>query len=293
MTSINRKLASQADERGGADRRGRQLNDPALELLYEVPGLPVEFLPPPLGELYGGELGFRKPVLYANFVTSLDGVTAVDPNAPGQGGLISGGAPADRFLMGLLRAFAEVVVIGAGTLRAEARHLWTAERVYPPAADAFGELRQSLGLPPGPRLAVVTGTGNVDPTLPALAGGLVLTTEAGASHLGDDLPDGVKVVALGDGPLLDARKVVEVLHAEGHRTILSEGGPHLFGDLLAAGLVNELFLTISPVLAGRERTSAQLGLVEGMALLPLIESRWRLLSVRRSADHVFLRYRLA
>ncbi|TMD56265.1 MAG: hypothetical protein E6I85_00905 [Chloroflexi bacterium] len=290
--------------RGGAGAPGRvpahlrdevdpQLNDPALKLLYEVPGLPVAFLPPPLGELHGGELGFRSPILYANFVTSLDGVTAISPLEPGQGGLISGGAPADRFLMGLLRSFAEVVVIGAGTLRAEERHLWTAERVYPPAVEAFGELRESLGLPPGPRLAVVSASGNVDPELPALAGGLILTTEAGASRLGGELPAGVKVVSLGGGALLDARAVVSALRAEGHRTILSEGGPHFFGDLLAAGLVDELFLTLSPVLAGRERSSAQVGLVEGVSLLPSIQRRGRLLSVRRAAEHLFLRYSLA
>jgi len=195
--------------------------------------------------------------------------------------------------MGLLRSFAEVVLIGAGTLRAESRHLWTPERVYPPAAEAFGELRTSLGLPPGPRLAVVTASGDVDPALPALAGGLVLTTAAGASRLGEDLPGGVKVLTLGGGPMVDARAAVEALQAEGHRTILSEGGPHLFGDLLAAGLVDELFLTLSPVLAGREPSSARLGLVEGVALLPRISSWWRLLSVRRSAEHLFLRYALA
>lgn len=246
-----------------------------------------------MGELYGGELGFPRPVLYANFVSSLDGVTAVDPSSSGQGGLISGGAPADRFLMGLLRSFAEVVLIGAGTLRAEARHLWTADRVFPPAAEAFAELRESLGLPPGPRLAVVTAAGKVDPALPALSGGLILTTRAGAARLDGRLPEDVKLLDLGAGPTLSARQVVASVRAEGHQVILSEGGPHLFGDLLAAGLVDELFLTLSPVLAGRERGATQIGLVEGVSLLPRIESWWRLLSVRRSAEHLFLRYGLA
>jgi riboflavin biosynthesis pyrimidine reductase len=200
--------------------------------------------------------------------------------------------PADRFLMGLLRAFAEVVLIGAGTLRAEASHRWTAEQVYPPLADAYRELRESLGLPPGPRLAVVTASGNVDPELPALEGGLVLTTAAGAATLGDRLPNGVRVLALGDGPALAARDLVRALRGEGHQVILSEGGPHLFGDLVEAGVVDELFLTLSPVLAGRELSSAQIGLIEGVGLLPTVERWGRLLSVRRSADHLFLRYAL-
>jgi len=166
-----------ADE-GPADLRhedGQELSG-LLELLFEEPGLPVEQLPPPLAELYDGELGFARPLLYGNFVTSLDGVTAVAPTASGQGGLISGGLPADRFLMGLLRAFADVVLIGAGTLRAESDHVWSAGRVYPPAADAYLRLREFLLLPPTAPLAVVTGSGALDPALPALAGGLILTT---------------------------------------------------------------------------------------------------------------------
>jgi len=83
------------------------------------------------------------------------------------------------------------------------------------------------------------------------------------------------------------------LQAEGHRSILTEGGPHLFGQLLAAGLIEQLFLTLSPALAGRQRSGTQIGLVEGTSLLPGIDIRGRLLSARRSGSHLFLRYDLA
>jgi riboflavin biosynthesis pyrimidine reductase len=268
------------------------VSDDGLELLFEEPGLAVEQLPPPLTELYEGELGFATPVLYANFVTSLDGVAAVVPTASGQGGLLSGQLPADRFLMGLLRAFADVVLVGAGTLRAEADHVWSAGRVYPPAADAFQRLREFLLLPPSAPLAVVSGSGALDPALPALAGGLILTTDAGASRLAGRTPAGVRVIALGAGETLSVGNAVAALRAEGHRMILTEGGPHLFGQLLAAGLVEQLFLTLSPVLAGRDRSAAQVGLVEGVSLLPGVDIRGRLLSVRRSGSHLFLRYDL-
>jgi riboflavin biosynthesis pyrimidine reductase len=264
-----------------------------LELLFEEPGLPVEQLPPPLAELYDGEFGFGKPLLYANFVTSLDGVTAVDPAASGQGGLISGGLPADRFLMGLLRAFADVVLIGAGTLRAESAHVWSAGRVYPPAADAFLRLREFLLLPPTAPLAVVSGSGAVDPALPALAGGLILTTAGGAARIAGRAPDGVRVIALGAGEEVSVRDAVAALRAEGFKSILTEGGPHLFGQVLKEGLVEQLFLTLSPTLAGRERDSTQIGLVEGTSLLPGIDIRGRLLSARRSGSHLFLRYQLS
>ncbi len=194
--------------------------------------------------------------------------------------------------MGLLRAFADVVLIGAGTLRAEADHVWTPDRVYPPAADAYHRLREYLRLPPKVPLAVVSGSGAVDPTVPALAGGLILTTAAGADRLAGRAPEGVKVIPLGVGDAISAAAVAGFLRSEGHRTILTEGGPHLFGQLLSGGFVEQLFLTVSPALAGRERDSTQIGMVEGTSLLPRIDIRGRLLSVRRSGSHLFLRYDL-
>jgi riboflavin biosynthesis pyrimidine reductase len=269
------------------------MSDGRLELLFEEGGLPVERLPPPLAELYDGEFGLRKPLLYANFVTSLDGIAAVAPEASGQGRLISGGLPGDRFLIGLLRAFADVVLIGAGTLRAEAEHVWSAGRVYPPAADAYQRLREYLLLPEQAPLAVVSGSGALDPALPALAGGLILTTAAGAERLTEGAAAaGVRVIVLGRGATVSATEVVAALRAEGYRSILTEGGPHLFGQLVAAGLVDELFLTLAPALAGRDRGSTQIGLVEGTSLLPGIDGRGRLVSVRRSGSHLFLRYQL-
>ena len=74
--------------------------------------------------------------------------------------------------------------------------------------------------------------------------------------------------------------------------ILSEAGPHVFGSLLRAGLVDELFLTVSPLLAGRSGVSVRLGLVEGVDLLPTATVDARLLSARRSDSHLFLRYEL-
>lgn len=194
--------------------------------------------------------------------------------------------------MGLLRAFADVVLVGAGTLRAEASHLWTAGRVYPPCADAFRTLREYLGRVPDAPLAVVTGSGEVDPSLPALAGGLILTTAGGAARLAGRAPAGVRVIPLDDGERIAAAAAVGALRDAGFGSILTEGGPHLFGQLLSARLVDELFLTVAPVLAGREHGSTQIGLVEGASLLPGTDIRGRLVSARRAGSHLFLRYDL-
>src|SRR5260370_5727843 len=99
-------------------------------------------LPEPLSRTYG-RLGFGDRVVYSNFVSSLDGV-ATFGSGISAGSAISGKYPADRFLMALLRACADAVVIGAGTLRATPGHLWTPAHVYPDLAMEFAVLRITL-----------------------------------------------------------------------------------------------------------------------------------------------------
>ncbi len=194
--------------------------------------------------------------------------------------------------MGLLRACADALVIGSGTLAASPRSVWTPEQACPEAAAAFAELRLRLGRPPGPEIVVLSGSGRLDPGHPAFqSGALVLTTDEGAARLAA-LPAATTVVPLGAGPRLDPARAVAALHARGHALILSEGGPRSIGPLLAAGLVDELFLTVSPLLAGRPGSDLRLGLVEGADLLAGGPLGARLLAVRRDLDHLFLRYSL-
>ncbi len=121
---------------------------PHLTMLYEQAGVPVWGLPQELADIYGGDLGFPRRCVYANFVASVDGVTALGPEYPSSGSEISRGEPADRFVMGLLRACADVVLIGAGTLRATPDHRWTPSYVCPEAADGYAALRRSLSQRP-------------------------------------------------------------------------------------------------------------------------------------------------
>ena len=94
------------------------------------------------------------------------------------------------------------------------------------------------------------------------------------------------------GEELDPRAAIDALRARGHSQILCEGGPHAIGPFLAAGLVDELFLTVSPLLLGRAGSDPRLALVEGTDLLPGGPPRAGLIGVRRDGDHLFLRYRL-
>jgi riboflavin biosynthesis pyrimidine reductase len=260
--------------------------------MFDDGGAPLLELPDELVRLYGGGLGLARPRLFANFVSTLDGVVAI-PGLARASRVISRDSASDRFVMGLLRAAADVVLIGSGTLAGWPRGSWLPREAYPAAAAAFSELRRRAGAASEPPLAVVTATGSVDPRHPAFErDSLVVTTKQGAERLEGRLPSTAELVSLGSGPRVDPRCVVDLLHARGLELILSEAGPHLFGSLLAARLVDELFLTVSPLLAGRASLDGRLALIEEQHLVPDAGVEGRLVSVRRDSAHLFLRYAL-
>ena len=138
----------------------------------------------------------------------------------------------------------------------------------------------------------LTAGGSFDAAHPVLqSGALVLTTEEAAGRLRESVPAAAEVVAVTDGDTVDLGVAVDVLRERGCSIVLGEAGPSLFGSLVASGLVDELFLTVSPVLAGRA-AGTRLGLVEGVELLPQIRVAGRLRSVRTHGSHLFLRYGL-
>jgi riboflavin biosynthesis pyrimidine reductase len=244
-------------------------------------------LPDALEEIYGA-FGLPARLVYANFVASLDGVVAV-PDVPRSSALISGGAPADRFVMALLRACADAVVVGAGTLRSHGGP-WTAAKAYPDAAEAFAELRRRLGLRPEPTLAVVTGSGELADEVDKMRGALVLTTEEAEERATRAVGAEAEVVALGRDGRVDARDIVSTLSDRGHARILTEGGPKLMGQMLEAGVVDQLFLTVSPILAGGGEDPRPT-LAAGVDLLPS-KAQGRLIGVRSHGSYLFLRYAL-
>lgn len=235
--------------------------------------------------------------MVANFVSTLDGVVAFDTDESSGGGEVSGSNDPDRFVMGLLRAMADVVLIGAGTLRAAPKHEWTARRVHRPSSALYAEWRTEMGVPAAqPTMIVVTAGGQLDPSHPALSAAdvpvIVATTESGARRLGSlKFGPNVRVEIAGTGKGVAAVRLIEIAGSIGAQLVLCEGGPHLIGDLLGAGLLDELFLTIAPQIAGRTNESPRLGFVEGIAF-NVAQAPWAdLVSVRRADDHLFLRYR--
>ena len=260
-------------------------------VLAEDEDLPRWDVPEQLTELYGGTIGLEEPSVVANFVESLDGVVAV-PRLPRSHAILGDESDADRFVLALVRACADAVVVGSGTLLASPNGTWRVDRAFPAAADALLDLRARRGRPEQPQLAIVSAGGSLVPSHPVLeAGALVLTTPGAASRLRAALPGATEVVAVSDADTVDLAAAVDLLRARGCSIVLTEAGPSMFGSFVASGLVDELFLTVSPVLAGRG-ASARLGLVEGVELVPQIRVAGRLRSVRTHGSHLFLRYAL-
>ncbi len=258
-------------------------------------------MPPALAERFPGDLAVglvpERPTVIANFVSSVDGVVALGPSEPAAGGgEISGFSESDRFMMALLRGIADVVIVGAGTVRVGSRHEWTPRRVQPALAEAFAAWREELGLSAQPTTIVVTASGNLDPAHPGLSASdvpvIVATTPAGAARLNSrPLPANMKVEAISCGDRVPAGAILELAQRTGARLALCEGGPHLFGELLAARLVDELFLTLAPQVIGRDANLHRLALVEGTSFGEG-RGRWsKLTAVRRAGDDLFLRYR--
>jgi riboflavin biosynthesis pyrimidine reductase len=248
-----------------------------------------------LADAYGAPLAFARrsdrPTIAANFVSTLDGVVSyATPEAAG-GGEISGFFGPDRFVMSVLRGVADAVLIGAGTLRAGAGEAWTPEYIFPPAASDVAAMRRRLGLAPQPTTVVGSASGQVDPAHPGLsaAPALLVTTHAGRERFAD-APAAPEVVEAGVDRV-DADALVGELERRGFGLVLCEGGPHLLGSLLERDLVDELFLTVAPQIAGRSHRAPRLTLAEGIAFSVGDAPWWRLVSLARSGEHLFLRYR--
>lgn len=269
------------DDRSGADVRGGSLPT-ELAARYAAPlSIPLRV---------------DRPTIVANFVSTLDGVVALDRIGASGGSAISGGFEPDRFFMGLLRATADAVLVGAGTVRASRTHGWTPSDVHPASSLAFAAWRRGLGLGAvAPATIIVTASGALvardipsDPETPVI----LATTTSGARRLASlPLDPHVEIAVLSDTDRIPIEPLVAFLDACGFRLVVSEGGPALFGELLVAGVVDELFLTVAPQLVGRSAEAERLGLIEGTALSPA--ARWaRLRSVMRSNAHLFIRYDL-
>jgi riboflavin biosynthesis pyrimidine reductase len=183
---------------------------------------------------------YAAPSVRVNFVSSVDGAVELDGYSAGLS------SPGDKKVFGLLRMYPHALMVGAGTLRHEGynavrldgdRRAWRAAR----------------GLDPYPRLVVVSARLDLDPTNPALARApvrpIVLTHETAPPDRRTALSAVADVLAFGKTEV-DLPAALAALRERGMTEVLSEGGPHLLGALTAADLIDEVCLTVSPMLTG-------------------------------------------
>jgi riboflavin biosynthesis pyrimidine reductase len=263
-------------------------------------------LPLGLRELYDGDLHFpesfaERPFVIANFVSTLDGVVSYEIKGQAGGSTISGSDTADGFIMGLLRASADAIIVGAGTIHdASSESLWIPEYTYPGAKQLFKEYRINvLHQPEYPLLVVVSGSGRLELEraifrTPGLRTA-VITTLAGRDALeraGATKLSSIQIHAQdAKGGIIAPMAMLRLLYAQlGVRRLLHEGGPALFGQFLAAEAVDEFFLTLSPQIAGRKGDTIRPGLVQGMEFLPDCAPWFDLLSVKQRSEHLYLCY---
>jgi 5-amino-6-(5-phosphoribosylamino)uracil reductase len=261
-----------------------------------------------------GKLGFpvpsqERPWIYSNFVQSLDGIASFKGKHP-LGSDISQ-SEEDRWLMDLLRAHADAIILGINTLVEETRVISGRGPVYRIEDKTAVDLRKKLGRRRETNI-FVTGAARVELDRyqvfdSDLVDTFVLTTTTGAARLLEKKSHPhVQVIVTGQGDLVDLPKTMSILRTQfGIKYLLCEGGPTLYGYMSRAGLMDEKFITISPIEIGllvppeqepaeseksnppRERptTFVAPGFIKETA------PWWQWLSCRKVGDHQFNRYR--
>jgi len=267
----------------------------------------------PAYRLYG-KLGFPSPTadrpwIYANFVQSLDGIASFK-GLHATGGDISQ-LSEDRWLMDLLRAHSDAVLLGVNTLMEETQLTENRGPIYRIEDTAVLQLRKRLGRGREKNI-IVTGAARLDLSAyqifdPDSVETFILTTNVGARRLSEKKSHPhVHVLVAGEGEFVDLAAAMQLLRQQwGIERLLCEGGPTLYGYMSRAGLIDEKFLTISPVEIGlfvpgeqepsnsersnppRERPTTFMA----PGFLKENAPWWEWLSCRRIGEHQFNRYR--
>lgn len=263
-----------------------------------------------------GNFGFPsapadRPWIYSNFVQSLDGITSL-LGRYASGGEISQSKD-DRWLMDLLRAHADALIMGMNTLREEQRSRGPESRgiVFRVADPALRELRRKLGKA-RERNIFITRAADLDLSRHKVFDGdvvdaAILTSPLGAERLrAQGSHPNVAVVAAGDKETLDLTRAIAKLREElGVQYLLCEGGPTVYGNLARADLIDEKFMTVAPVETGQVVPAEQERIAEEQTIPVLLRptvfggpgftrervTRWRWVSCRKAGNHQFNRYR--
>lgn len=231
--------------------------------------------------------------MVSNFVGTIDGVVSLGVHDGTDSSIISAHSAGDRYVMAMLRAAADVIIVGARTLEEAPGHQWTVEKLAPERANDLHEYRRALGRGgETASLAIVSGSGRLcehvaltNPAVPVT----VLTTNA-AAPIRAEFPRVNRVVVPGGGRMDGGTLMQALVETFDPQLVLCEGGAQLLGTLAAADRVTEMFVTVAPRIAGRDDAHPRLAMVEGFAADPHALQDYELLSVRRDGATLLLRY---
>jgi riboflavin-specific deaminase-like protein len=194
-----------------------------------------------VAEIYGFPAEITGSWVQVNFAASADGAVSVDDRSEALSG------PADKRIFLLGRDLADVVLVGAGTVRAE-------DYRGAQTNDARRARRKRLGLAEVPPIAVVTASARIEPGSRLLTDTqvppIIITTEQAPRERLAELADAGADILIAGERMVDIGSALAELSRRGLRRVNCEGGPHLFGELVAEDLVDQLCLTVAPLLAG-------------------------------------------
>lgn len=277
--------------------------DTPFEILFDATSDRGLSLPDSFQRIYGGDWAIPdrtdRVYVYSNFVLSHDG--RISFNQPGHygGGDVAGGCPHDMWLMALLRSRADAVMVGDNTLYLEPEHVWTHQYMFPAESGRLHELRLAEGRSRFPLQVFLSLTGAINwdgavfssPDLHVV----IATTREGAARVEAEQRGAarVDVVVQDRSPLDLAQLVAQLRDAYGIKTLLLEGGPRAYGSAIAHRVVDDEFLTLSPLVVGNDgsRDTIRPGLYEGVAFSPDDAPRMNPVSLRRNGAYLFGRYR--
>ncbi|MDH6125908.1 pyrimidine reductase family protein [Kitasatospora sp. GP82] len=216
---------------------------------------------------YPEQVRHGRPWLRANMVAGLDGGARLEGLSEGLSG------DADKRIFGVLRALSDVVLVGAETVRAEG---------YRPARARaeFAAARRAAGQAPAPAIAIVSRSLKLDLAAPLftepVVRTVVITTEDSPAEARRAVARVADVIVAGEGSV-DVTRAVAALAERGWTRQLTEGGPRLLGELTVAGLLDELCLSLAPLITGGDAPrivqGGQMPDVQRMLLVSLIEQK--------------------
>jgi len=257
--------------------------EPSLSLTRLLPPGPPVAVERIVAELGLGEPGEakhpRRPTVLLNMISSADGRASVG----GRSGALGGRA--DKELFHGLRTAVDAVMAGAGTVRAERYGRLVRD-------ERRRQIRRERGLAEEPLAVVVSARLELPDDVPLFteAGARVVVVTPAREAVADTQAKIDYVRAEHDGALDLPGALAQLRERLGVHTLLCEGGPHLNAQLLAAGLADELFLSLSPMLAGDDPDGEALRILSGATLDPPVALR--LVATFEHESHLFLRYRV-